>query len=351
MDEKILVVDDEPRVVRLVTEVLEAMGYQVIAAASGKSGIEMVALEQPDLVLLDILLPEGPDGYEVCRRIREFSEAPVIMLTAKAQEADMLYGFDVGADDYLTKPFSAKELVARIKAVLRRSERSTEPTAATLRCGELEIDFARHAVQVRGAVVHLTHTEYALLRQLALRLSQQQQWERALELFEKSQQIADDQQAEPADLAMTIVYLEMGRLCFLLEDYARSAEYFSHVQTVLEDSQRLADNPTLEKILLGQPDRTYRMLAESFYQAGRLEQAEAMLQKARPDQPEDQQSRYENVKCPCFPGALKHIETNHVIDVEQTEGRSGHGERRTSPGPAVDAPCHTQRAGDYRFIL
>ncbi len=168
MSEKILVVDDQPRVVRLVSEVLKAMGYQVIAAASGKSAIEMVALEQPDLVLLDILLPVGPDGYEVCRRIREFSDVPVIMLTAKAQETDMLHGFGVGADDYLTKPFSAKELVARVEAVLRRSKRPEEIKSAVLTCGELEIDFARRTVKVRGVQVSLTRTEYALLRQLAL---------------------------------------------------------------------------------------------------------------------------------------------------------------------------------------
>ena len=168
MIEKILVVDDEPRVVRLVSEVLKAVGYQVIAAASGEPAIEMVALEQPDLVLLDILLPRGPDGYEVCRRIREFSEVPVIMLTAKAQESDVLRGFDVGADDYLTKPFSAKELVARVKAVLRRANRPEEMVTTTLTCGELEINFARRAVKVRGEKVSLTRTEYALLRQLAL---------------------------------------------------------------------------------------------------------------------------------------------------------------------------------------
>jgi len=168
MSEKILVVDDEPRVVRLVSEVLKAVGYQVIAAASGEPAIEMVALEQPDLVLLDILLPRGPDGYEVCRRIREFSEAPVIMLTAKAQESDVLHGFDVGADDYLTKPFSAKELVARVKAVLRRTQRPEEMVTTTLTCGELEINFARRTVKVRGEKVSLTRTEYALLRQLAL---------------------------------------------------------------------------------------------------------------------------------------------------------------------------------------
>jgi len=168
MSDKILVVDDEPRVIRLVSEVLKAMGYQVIAASSGKSAVEMVAVEQPDLVLLDILLPQGPDGYEVCRRIREFSDVPVIMLTARALETDMLHGFDVGADDYLTKPFSAKELVARVKAVLRRAKRPEEMVTAALRCGELEIDFARRTVKVRGQNVSLTRTEYALLRQLAL---------------------------------------------------------------------------------------------------------------------------------------------------------------------------------------
>ncbi len=168
MSEKILVVDDEPRVVRLVNEVLKVVGYQVIAAASGESAIEMVALEQPNLILLDILFPHGPDGYEVCRRIREFSDVPVIMLTAKAQESEMLHGFDVGADDYLTKPFSAKELVARVKAVLRRAQRPEETITATLTCGELEINFARRTVRVRGENVSLTRTEYALLRQLAL---------------------------------------------------------------------------------------------------------------------------------------------------------------------------------------
>lgn len=168
MAEKILVVDDEPRVVRLVSEVLRAMGYQVIAASSGKSAIEMVAMEQPDLVLLDIVLPVGPDGYEVCRRIREFSAVPVIMLTAKAQEADMLRGFDLEADDYLTKPFSARELVARVKAVLRRSHWPEAIGSATMRCGDLEIDFARRTVKVGGEQVSLSRTEYALLRQLAL---------------------------------------------------------------------------------------------------------------------------------------------------------------------------------------
>lgn len=167
MSETILIVDDEPRVIRLVSEVLKAVGYQVIAAATGESAIEMVALERPHLILLDIRLEHGIDGYEACRRIREFSEIPIIMLTAKAREKDMLHGFDVGADDYLTKPFSAKELVARVRAVLRRSQNPEEIITASLTCGELEIDFARRNVKVRGERVSLTRTEYELLCQLA----------------------------------------------------------------------------------------------------------------------------------------------------------------------------------------
>jgi two-component system KDP operon response regulator KdpE len=166
---KVLVVDDEPRVVRLVTEILKAVGYQVVAATSGDSGLEMLALEQPDLVLLDVLLGSGPNGFEVCKRIREFSDVAVIMLTAKAMESDVLAGFEAGADDYLTKPFSAKELVARVQAVLRRTERTQgETVTATFTCGAVSINFARHAVEVNGQAVALTRTEYALLHQLAL---------------------------------------------------------------------------------------------------------------------------------------------------------------------------------------
>lgn len=168
MDAKILVVDDEPRVVRLVSEVLKAVGYEVIAAASGEPAIEMVALEQPDMVLLDVLLPHGMDGYAICSRIREFSNVPIIMLTAKALESDMLQGFDVGCDDYLTKPFSAKELIARVRAVLRRSQLPEGTTTSVLNCGDLEINFARRSVKARGENVSLTRTEYALLHQLAL---------------------------------------------------------------------------------------------------------------------------------------------------------------------------------------
>lgn len=167
MSNKILIVDDEPRVSRLVTEVLTAAGYEVVVAASGGTAIEMVALEQPELVLLDILLPQM-DGYQVCSRLREFSDVPVIMLTAKARDSDILRGFDVGADDYLTKPFNSKELLARVKAVLRRTSRSEDAAASLLGCGSLTIDLARRTVSMDRDPVSLTRTEFELLRALAL---------------------------------------------------------------------------------------------------------------------------------------------------------------------------------------
>jgi two-component system KDP operon response regulator KdpE len=152
-----------------VREVLQAVGYRVVAAGDGKTALEQVAIERPDLVLLDILLPHGMDGYEVCQRIREFSTVPVIMLTAKAREPDKLKGFEVGADDYLTKPFHSKELLARVRAVLRRAKHPEEVRAnASFECGDLAINYAQHRVFVGGDEVALTATEYRLLRQLAL---------------------------------------------------------------------------------------------------------------------------------------------------------------------------------------
>jgi two-component system KDP operon response regulator KdpE len=165
---RILVVDDEPKLVRLVREVFTATGHSVLATGSGQTAVEMVALEQPDLVLLDIILAGAMDGYEVARRVREFSEVPIIMLTAKAREVDVLRGFDAGADDYLAKPFSSKELLARVRAVLHRAHHEPAASAeAQLVCGELGIDLARHRVTLGGRAIHLTRTEYNLLFELA----------------------------------------------------------------------------------------------------------------------------------------------------------------------------------------
>lgn len=166
---RILIVDDEPKLVRLVREVLLATGYEVLAASSGDQAIEMVAIEQPDLVILDIILLGSLDGYQTARRIREFSEVPIIMLTARVRESEKLKGFDAGIDDYITKPFSSKELLARIRAVLKRS-RGTAPTLAETEivCGDLRIDLRRRSVSVGEREVHMTPTEYKLLHKLAL---------------------------------------------------------------------------------------------------------------------------------------------------------------------------------------
>lgn len=153
--------------VHLVSAVLGAVGYDVIYATSPEAGIETAALEQPALILLDIMFPAGPDGFETCCRIRQFSDVPVIMLTARTQENDKLRGFDAGADDYLTKPFSSKELVARVRAVLRRTHHTDEKITTPLKCGDLVINFARQSVESNGTRVSLTRTEYALLCQLA----------------------------------------------------------------------------------------------------------------------------------------------------------------------------------------
>ena len=165
---RILVVDDEPKLVRLVREVLTATGFDVMSTGSGENAVEMAALERPDLIVLDIVLSGAIDGYEVTRHVREFSDVPIIMLTAKVREADLLRGFDVGADDYLTKPFSSKELLARVRAVLKRARREPlAPVESEIVCGELKIDLARRHVTAAGKQVQLTPTEYNLLHELA----------------------------------------------------------------------------------------------------------------------------------------------------------------------------------------
>jgi two-component system, OmpR family, KDP operon response regulator KdpE len=162
----ILVVEDEPRLVRLLRAILESTGHTVVVANTGERAIELAALETPRLVILDLLLPGPLDGYHVCQRIREFSMAPIIMLTARTMESDKLRGFAAGADDYVTKPFSAKELLARIQALLRRTEvPATSP--GRIEAGEVVIDLSTYEVTVSGSQVELTPTEYRLLLTLA----------------------------------------------------------------------------------------------------------------------------------------------------------------------------------------
>jgi DNA-binding response OmpR family regulator len=166
-NERIAVIDDDPLIVRLVRLHLDKAGYKVSTAADGERGLDLVATEIPDLVILDLMLPKL-DGYEVCRRIREFSLVPVVMLTAKGEQVDKLRGFEMGADDYLTKPFAPRELLARVQAVLRRSQQVVpSASASTITCGDISVDLLRRRVTARGEVVKLTPTEFKLLQQLA----------------------------------------------------------------------------------------------------------------------------------------------------------------------------------------
>ncbi len=164
----ILVVDDEPRYVRLVEVNLTTEGYTVETASNGQQAVESVAARQPDLVLLDVMMPIM-DGFTACERIREFSTLPIIILTAKGEERDRVRGLDAGADDYIVKPFSAQELLARVRAVLRRAERQSsgdfhQPVFTHY---ELEIDLPRAMVTTDGSPVSLTATEYRLLQTMA----------------------------------------------------------------------------------------------------------------------------------------------------------------------------------------
>jgi DNA-binding response OmpR family regulator len=161
----VLVVDDEPRIVDLARDYLEHSGFAVVTAGDGKSAVTTVGARHPDLVVLDLGLP-GMDGLDVMRAIRRESEIPVVMLTARDDEVDKLLGLELGADDYITKPFSPRELVARVRAVLRRTERRPDSTDQ-IRVSGVSIDIPRMRVDVDGRSVELTATEFEILTTLA----------------------------------------------------------------------------------------------------------------------------------------------------------------------------------------
>lgn len=164
MSGRILVIEDEPGIVELVKMYLENENYEVLSASDGLAGIEAWRKEKPDLLILDLTLP-GMGGLEICRTVRAESDVPMIMLTARAEEADRLVGLELGADDYVTKPFSPRELVARVKAVLRRAGGGER--RQTLSVGRLSIDVEGHKVTIAGKEAGLTRTEFELLRVMA----------------------------------------------------------------------------------------------------------------------------------------------------------------------------------------
>ncbi len=165
--DRLLIVEDDPQMQRLLSSQLAARGYEVRVVGDGSKGLEAAGREEFDLVLLDITMP-GMDGLEVCRNLREWSKVPIILVTATDAPATKVTALEMGADDYLTKPFHTGELVARIRAVLRRASSEGKPEPTVIEVGELRIDVPAREVRRGEEVVHLTRTEFDLLRELAL---------------------------------------------------------------------------------------------------------------------------------------------------------------------------------------
>jgi two-component system alkaline phosphatase synthesis response regulator PhoP len=165
MNEMILIVDDEPKIVKQARDYLERSGFRVVTAGDGKTALAQARQERPDLIVLDLNLPQM-DGLDVCRALRRESDVPIIMLTARVDETDRLIGLELGADDYITKPFSPRELVARVRAVLRRV-RGGVHQPGLVRAGDLEIDLQGHRVTRAGETIDLTRSEFNLLALLA----------------------------------------------------------------------------------------------------------------------------------------------------------------------------------------
>ena len=165
---QVLIVDDEPGILRLISMYLEREGFETISARTGTEALEIVGRSSPALVVLDIMLPDI-DGWEVCREIRRDSDVPIIMLTAREGDEDKIVGLEIGADDYVTKPFVPRELVARVKAILRRARAAPEPEPNVLDFGRLTIDTAKREVKLDGESISLRAKEYDLLVELARR--------------------------------------------------------------------------------------------------------------------------------------------------------------------------------------
>ena len=163
MPKKILIVDDEPQIVEICRDYLKAAGYETVTASNGSQALALARREKPDLIVLDLMMPEM-DGLDVTREIRRASDVPIIMLTARVEETDKLIGLELGADDYITKPFSPRELVARIRVVLRRIVNS--PDGDTIRAGSVELDRAHYEVHLPDKTVSLTATEFEILATL-----------------------------------------------------------------------------------------------------------------------------------------------------------------------------------------
>ncbi len=210
----VLLVEDDPRVLRLERMVLEKEGFSVVAAGSGEEALEMLAEITPSLIILDVGLP-GIDGFTTCSRIREFSQVSIIMVTGKDFNEDKVRGLDLGADDYITKPFSPNELAARVKAALRRSVMSNEVAEPRVEVGELIIDFASNRVLLGNNEVFLSDTEYRLLSYLARNAGRIVTRDQILERIWGEEYVGEDH----------LLHVTIGRLRLKLEDQTRRPKY------------------------------------------------------------------------------------------------------------------------------
>src|SRR5689334_4028447 len=231
----ILAADDDPQILRLVTRNLQFEGYEVIAVNDGQAALEQIEAHSPDLVLLDIMMPRM-DGFTVTQRVREFSAVPIIILTARGQDQDKIRGLDLGADDYLAKPFSVEELLARVRSVLRRSQfGATSPdgqnASPIVVCGDLTIDFAQHRVTVSGQEIELTPIEYRLLAYLAQNAGRVITQDLLLEHVWGEEYIGESH----------LLQVNMNRLRHKIEDDPARPRY---LQTKVGVGYRLAGQPT-----------------------------------------------------------------------------------------------------------
>jgi DNA-binding response OmpR family regulator len=210
----VLVVDDDIRMLRMMKRILELEGFHVLIASSGEMSLKIFEKETPDIVLLDIMLPDT-NGFIVCQRIREFSQIPIIMVTAKGDDREKVEGLNIGADDYVTKPFSASELTARVRAVLRRIGTRDKPLKSVFHYKELVIDFGSHRVMVSNQELNLTSTEYRLLTYISCNAGR----------VVTSDQLLDKVWGEEYVGAPHLLQVNIARLRHKLGDDARHPSY------------------------------------------------------------------------------------------------------------------------------
>lgn len=212
---RVLVVDDEPAIRKFVRANLEIRDYETLLATDGNEACEIIEREMPDLIILDIMMPKL-DGFEVCRRVREWSQIPIIFLSARAGEMDKVKCLELGADDYITKPFGVDELLARVKAVMRRVKSSGESESLPVfNTAELTVDFAKHLVSIKNETVNLTATEYKMLSYLAMNAG------RVITVA----QILEHVWGEEYSGSDHLLQVNIGRLRQKLQDNAREPKY------------------------------------------------------------------------------------------------------------------------------